>query len=330
MPRITLLTFDNCLASGVTGLLDVFNIANQIWQRTQNVQTSLFEWRLVSATGKPVQSSVVLPLAVHGRLSAGENSDVILIPAIHYQTDAQLLAQTMMLSQTCGDWLRQQYRQQVLVAACCTSTFVLAETKLLDQKQATTSWWLGRLFQEHYPQVNLCLDALITEDSGLLCAGAIAAHLDMGLRLVEKFAGNYLALLCAKTMLIDANRTSQLPYVMLQMQLNHRDDLVFQIQAYMQENLQYPHTIQDIAGKFQVSQRTLVRRFRQATGDTPIVYLQKLRIETAKRLLETTQYSFAEIVGQVGYVDVSSFRRLFMRHVQITPGQYRKRFSIDR
>jgi transcriptional regulator GlxA family with amidase domain len=328
MPHITLLTFDNCLASGVTGLMDVFNIANQLWQMTEQAETRLFEWRLVSATGEPVLSSVALPLAVHGRLSPDDHPDIILIPAVHYQTDEQLLAQIKTVSQTCGDWLWQQYQRQVLLAACCTSTFVLAETDLLNQKQATTSWWLGRLFQEQYPKVNLCLDALITEDSGLWCAGAIAAHMDMGLRLVEKFAGRYLALLCAKTMLIDANRTAQSPYMILQTQLNHRDDLVFQVQSYMQENLQQNFNIKDIAAKFEVSQRTLVRRFDRAIGDTPVVYWQKLRVETAKRLLETTQHSFAEIVAQVGYTDVSSFRRLFIRHVQLSPSQYRQRFSI--
>lgn len=330
MPQITLLTFDNCLASGVTGLLDVFNIANQLWQLTQHVETPMFTWRLVSASGESVRSSVGLPLAVDGRLAAGERADVVLIPAIHYQTDDQLLQQTRAVCQTCGSWLWGQHQQDVLLAACCTSTFILAEMDLLDQKQATTSWWLGHLFQSRYPDVQLCLDALITEDSGLLCAGAIAAHLDMGLRLVARFAGQYLALLCAKTMLVDANRTSQAPYRVLQTQLNHRDDLVFQVQARLQENLQEPCNLQDIAAEFQVSQRTLVRRFRQATGETPIVYLQKLRIETAKRLLETTQYGFADIVAQVGYMDVSSFRRLFIRHTQISPREYRRRFSVDR
>jgi transcriptional regulator GlxA family with amidase domain len=328
MPQITLLTFDNCLASGVTGLMDVFNIANQLWQLTQEVETPLFSWRLVSASGEAVQSSVRLPFAVDGRLSAGDEADVILIPAVHYQSDEQLLAQIKAVSHSCGNWLWEQHRRQALVAACCTSTFVLAETDLLNQRQATTSWWLGRLFQEHYPKVDLCLEALITEDGGLLCAGAIAAHLDMGLRLVERFAGQYLALLCAKTMLIDANRTTQTPYMILQTQLNHRDDLVFQVQVYMQENLQEPLNIQDIAGEFKVSQRTMVRHFRRATDETPIVYLQKLRIETAKRLLETTAYSFEDIVGQVGYMDASTFRRLFIRHVQLSPGEYRRRFSI--
>ncbi len=328
MPQITILAIDNCLASGVTGLMDVFNIANQIWQLTQKVETSLFSWRLVSTTGQPVRSSVGLPLAVHGRLSAAHDADVILIPAIHYQTDAQLLTQTTTVCQACGDWLWRHHQQAVMLAACCTSTFVLAETALLNQKQATTSWWLGHLFQERYPQVTLCLDELITEDQGVLCAGAIAAHLDMALRLVGLFAGRYLALLTAKTMLIDANRTSQAPYMILQNLLNHRDDLVFQVQAYMQESLPRPLSIQEIAAHLQINQRTLVRRFQQATGESPIAYLQKLRVDTAKQLLETTDLSFELIVERVGYTDTSTFRRLFKRQTQLSPGEYRKRFSI--
>ena len=328
MPKITILTFDNCLASGVTGLMDVFNIANQVWQLTQGIQEKLFTWQLVSADGQAVRSSVGLSLAVDGNLNASERSDLILIPAIHYQTDTQLLAQADQISRNCSQWLRNAYRDHVLLAACCTSSFILAESHLLDRKQATTSWWLGRLFHAQYPEVHLCLDELITEDGGVLCAGAIAAHFDMGLRLVKKFAGEFLCLATAKTMLIDANRTSQTPYMMLQTQINHRDDLVFQAQSKMQAQLRQPFNLQELADELQISQRTLGRRFRLATNETPIAYLQKLRVETAKRLLETTQLSLEDIVARVGYTDISSFRRLFKRETQLSPREYRRRFSI--
>jgi transcriptional regulator GlxA family with amidase domain len=129
-------------------------------------------------------------------------------------------------------------------------------------------------------------------------------------------------------MLIDANRTAQTPYMMLQTQINHRDDLVFQAQSKMQAQLQQSFNLQELADELQISQRTLVRRFQQATQETPISYLQKLRVETAKRLLETTQLSFEEIVTRVGYADVSSFRRLFKRETLVSPREYRRRFSI--
>lgn len=328
MAKIAILAFDNCLASGVTGLMDVFNIANQIWQMTQNVETVLFEWQLLSANGEPVTSSIGLPLAVNGRFSQADHPDVILLPALHYHTDEQLLAQTKAICATSANWLTQQHQQDVLLAACCTSTFMLAEIDLLHQKQATTSWWLGHLFQTRYPTVNLCLDALITEDNGLLCAGAIVAHLDMALRLVGKLTSQHLALLTAKTMLIDANRKTQAPYMMLQMQLSHRDDLVFKVQSFMQENIQRPFSIEEIADNMEVSQRTLVRHFQQATGESPLAYVQQLRVETAKQLLETTELSFDAIVERVGYTDVSSFRRLFKRQTNVSPREYRKRFSI--
>jgi transcriptional regulator GlxA family with amidase domain len=328
MAKITILAFDNCLASGVTGLMDVFNIANQIWQMTQNVKTVLFEWQFLSVDGNPVQSSIGLPLAVNGRYAEADEPDVVLIPALHYQKDDLLLAQTKAISASSANWLWQQHQRNVMLAACCTSTFMLAEIDLLHQKQATTSWWLGQLFQTRYPTVDLCLEELITEDNGLLCAGAIVAHLDMALHLVGKLASQHLALLTAKTMLIDANRKTQAPYMMLQMQLAHRDNLVFKVQSLMQENIQRPFSIKDIADSMEVSQRTLVRRFQQATGESPLAYVQHLRVETAKQLLETTDLSFDAIVERVGYTDVSSFRRLFKRQTNVSPREYRKRFSI--
>lgn len=329
MPDVTILAFDNCLASGVTGLMDVLAIANQLWRLTQDGAEPLFTWQLCSADGQAVLSSSGLSLAVAAALPAALAADLIVLPALHYQGDEALLAQVEPLSQRVGPWLRQAYQEQRLLAACCTSTFILAESHLLDGKQATTSWWLGKLFHARYPTVRLALEDLLTEDDRVLCAGAIAAHLDMGLRIIRKFGGDFLALACAKTMLIDANRTAQTPYMMLlQPQLNHRDDLVLQAQTLMQANLAQPFSLDALAAQVQVSPRTLVRRFQQATQESPVTYLQALRVETAKRLLETTNLNFEEIVARVGYSDLSSFRRLFKRHTSLSPRDYRRRFGI--
>ncbi|MFQ5617299.1 MAG: GlxA family transcriptional regulator [Anaerolineales bacterium] len=325
---MTVLVFDDCYASGVTGPIDVFHIANQLWVHHHGAGEPLFRWRLVSPDGASVRTSTGLRLEVDGSLEDGSGADAVWVPGSHYESDEQMLALIERLRRSVHQWLQQQYEEGAVLAANCNGAFLLAATGLLENRRSTTSWWLARLFREQYPNVDLRPRELITEDDRLLCAGAVTAHLNLALRLVERYAGQHLALLCARTMLIDANRMSQAPYMMLQTHLKHADDLVLQAQSWMQDHLQQTFNLHDIAGELNVSQRTFIRRFKRATGETPIGYLQNLRIETAKRLLESTVLSLEEIIARVGYTDTSSFRRLFKRQTQLSPREYRKQFSI--
>jgi transcriptional regulator GlxA family with amidase domain len=225
--------------------------------------------------------------------------------------------------------LRRQHERGALIAANCSATFLLAETGLLDHRAATTSWWLTRAFRQRYPLVDLRSNETVTEQDGLLCSGAATAYLSLALRLVEKFAGPGIAAATAKTMLIDTNQLSQAPYKVLTMQNNlpHADQLVQQAQRWMERRLRQPFTLGDLAGELGVSERTLIRRFKQALGSTPVGHLQTLRIEFAKSLLETTVLTVDAVSERVGYIDPSSFRRLFKRETGLAPREYHQRFA---
>jgi transcriptional regulator GlxA family with amidase domain len=168
---------------------------------------------------------------------------------------------------------------------------------------------------------------MIVEDSGLICAGAVTSYLNLALHLVEKFAGPAIAAQCARLMLIDSKQLSQAPFASLQAGWQHQDDIVSQAQSWMQRNLHCELNLDDIASSIPVSPRTLIRRFKEAAGQTPLAFLQSMRVEAAKRLLENTDLSLEMIVEKVGYSDVSSFRRLFSRTTQLTPREYRSRFG---
>lgn len=265
------------------------------------------------------------PIPVDGRLDQAPAADLIIVPGSDYVDDESFIDYMRTVGQECGAWLRTQSERSLLVS-CCGGTFVLAEAGLLPGRKVTTTWWLRRLFQSNYPDVDLQIEELLIDEGDLITGGA-AAYLDLALYLVGKTAGRFVAQDSARVLLIDANRASQAPYMVLQDQLRHSDDLVLQAQILLREQLQDTQTLKSVAEELHVSPRTLIRRFKRATGQTPSNYVQDLRLETAKRLLETTSNSVDEIVYQVGYQDESSFRRLFKRRIQMSPREYRRRFG---
>jgi transcriptional regulator GlxA family with amidase domain len=206
---------------------------------------------------------------------------------------------------------------------------LLARTGLLDSRRATTSWWLERTFRATFPRVQLHADELVTQDRRLWCGGAYTAYLNLGLRLVEELASPAVARACARIMLIDANRAFQTPYTVLQTHVGHSDDLVWRAQTWMQARLKNGFSTRAVAEALQVTERTLIRHFKQTLGEPPGRYLQRLRVEAARWLLEATDLSLEQIIERVGYADVSSFRRLFERETRLSPREYRHRLALS-
>ncbi len=333
MPSTTIVTFDNCNASSVTSFVDVLGVANQLWGRRQPGAGPLFTWELVSPNGRPVRTSVGITLDVAGDFVCGRTrrTDVVYVPACHFTEEDRLLREVDAIASRTRAWLLSHQRAGGWLAAGCSGVFVLGRAGLLDGKIATTSWWLQSLFRREFPRVHLREDELVTAGERLLCAGPLNAHFNLALRLVEQFAGRQLTLACAKVLLLDANRPSQRPYIMLQDQLGHTDDLVLRAQEWMQRHLvSEGFSIPAVARAVGASPRNLIRRFQSAHGTTPMAYAQSLRIEMAKNLLETTALDLGSILDRIGYHDPASFRRLFKEKTSLSPRAYRLRFAVGR
>ncbi len=330
MLSATVLVFDNCNATSVTAFVDVLGVANQLWLRDHKDVAALFSWQLVSRDGGAVTTSAGIKLAADGPPPRGQR-DIVYVPACHFTSAERLLREVTEVADSFGPWLRQQQRGGAWLAAGCSGGFVLGRCGLLDGKVATTSWWLASLFAREFPKVELRSDELVTVGDKLLCAGPVNAHFNLALRLVERFAGRDLALRCAKVLLVDANRPSQRPYVLLQDQLRHTDDLIVRGQEWMRAHLlEDDFSIERMAQALGASPRNLVRRWRHAHGGPPVAYLQDLRVELAKNLLETTDLTLDAIVERVGYSDGASFRRLFRQKTAVSPREYRQRFAVGR
>ncbi|QBR01587.1 GlxA family transcriptional regulator [Paraburkholderia pallida] len=324
MHRAAILVYDNCYASSAGGFADILQIANSHLRRQQSEAGALFDWKFVSPAGEPVRASNGLVLSTQP-IRPRERFDLIFIPSAHYGGSTALDRLLASQSAAC-DWLVSQWNAGAWLAANCTGTFVLAQTGLLDDRPATTTWWLAEQFRSKFPRVNLQLEPVITEADRLICAGASASYLLQTIHIIERFAGPTIASQCAKTMLIDVSQTRQTPYLPLLTDKAHADSLVHRAQHWLQKNMAKEVKMSEMANKLGVSERTIIRRFQAALNLAPLRYLQSLRIEAARGLLEAGDLNVEAIAAKVGYNDASSFCRLFKEKVGLSPGAYRSRF----
>ena len=213
------------------------------------------------------------------------------------------------------------------MASICTGVFLLAETGLLDGKSATLHWGFTEMFRRKYPRVNLKQDKMFIDQGRLYCSAGVNAGMDLSLYLVEKFCGRQTAVQSAKTMILDLGREMQTPYISFLFPKDHGDPLVVKAQEWIEQHYTQSIDYDRLAGKFRMSRRSLERRFKQATGVTPLGYLQQLRVETAKSLLEDGSQTFNEITYQVGYEDIPFFRKVFIRLTGLRPKEYQQRFA---
>lgn len=326
MPRAAILTFDGCYVSSAGGFADILQIANSHLRRQQGAAAAQFEWHFVSSSGNPIVASNGLQLQTQ-KLEPRERYDLVFIPSLHYGGQRQFDQILDRLADT-SDWLVAQWRAGAWIAANCTGTFILAQTGLLDGRTVTTTWWLERQFRARYPKVDLQIRSVITESDRLVCAGASASYLLQAIRIIERFSGPAIASQTAKSSLIDVSQTSQVPYLPLLAERAHSDSLVERAQHWLQSNMTEELRISELAEALAISDRTLIRRFKAALDQTPLAYLQDLRLEAARALLETGDLSVEVISGEVGYNDTSSFSRLFRQRIGMSPGVYRRRFQI--
>ncbi|MDU0112393.1 helix-turn-helix domain-containing protein [Psychrosphaera aquimarina] len=323
--HIVILAADGVMSSQITGVMDFFMICNRYWQvRNGGAEYNLFNVTVVSASGKNLQCSSNIILPAQDATSVATPDAVFITGGVSY--DQTTLADYYHKLSPLMPLLIKWHKQQLPICAFCSSTFVLAELGLLDGKQATSVWWLANLFQQLYPAIELRLDQLVVNDENIYTAGATTSYLSLCLALVSLLTDQQIATQIAKIMLVEPNRASQLSYMSLQTFEQHSDTLVNQIQKWMSHNIASPISLDTIAEKFAITKRTLNRRFKRALNDTPVSYLQRMRVEAAKRLLESSDLAIEQIVYEVGYEDVSSFRKLFMEIAELSPKAYRDKF----
>jgi transcriptional regulator GlxA family with amidase domain len=327
MPRAAILGFDGCHASTLGGYADVLHVANAHLVKARGKSAKLFEWQFVAMDDAPVLASNGLPLQLR-KVQPRERFDLVFVPSLHYAGHREF-DQFLARHEGTARWLTGQWERGAWLVANCTATFLLGATGLLDGRTATTTWWLEAQFKARFPDVKLSMRPVVTEDERLVCAGASASYLLQAVRVVERFAGASVAAQCARTMLIDTSRTSQMPCLPLLAETEHADTLVQRAQQWLQQHMTEQPRMAALAAHLAVSERTLARRFQAALGHAPLTYLQHLRIDSARALLEGGDLRVEQVAAMVGYADTSSFARLFRSRVGLAPGAYRARFQAN-
>lgn len=323
MANITFIVDAGCMFSGISGLIDCFNVANQ-WhaKNTGESMEPLFTTRVLSRDGKAVKVSGGFQVMPDGGFQDFEKTDVVVVPP--YLPNADLLPST---ASPLLDWIVDRHQQGAMIASVCTGSFVLAETGLLDGKLATTHWFFAKLFKRRYPKVLLEPDRVLTRDKGLICSGSISAFYYLALHLIESFGSSRLAAQCAKAFLVDPSKASQTSYAMFNVHKGHGDKEIIRAQEWIESNFANAMKMENLARQVGISPRHFIRRFKKATDETPLRYMQQIRIEKAKECLETTSKTVDEITQVIGYENSSSFRKLFKETTGLSPSEYRSRFT---
>lgn len=322
MKKISILAIHNTIITTVAGPMDVFFQVGQLWNHINGEPLEPhFDVEIVSVNGAPVRCLNNIFIKPHRAMDEVDKTDLILIPSI---TDIE---KTIKHSAQILNWLADSHKQGTSIASVCTGAFLLAETGLLDGKTATTHWGFVDLFRQRYPRVLLKPERLITDEDNLYCAGALSAGIDLSFYLVEKYCGYEIALQCSKALLHDMGRHTQAPYSVFSFQKKHADEAIRQAQQWLESNYTCQIDMNNVAKIHGMSRRTFERRFKKATGDTPLLYLQRTRVEAAKRLMEKQKGTFEEFSYALGYENSSHFREIFKRHTGLLPTQYQQKFQ---
>lgn len=224
------------------------------------------------------------------------------------------------------EYINEMHSKGAVIASICTGAFLIASTGLLNDKTATTHWAFEQLFKSHYPKIDVNTELLIADNDQIITAGGVTADQDLCMHIISRFCGHEIAIQTARCTLIDRTTRQQKPYRTFAVEKNHGDDNILNCQHYIDKNLNEDISVKRLSTLFSMSERTLIRRFKTATGHSLVNYIQQIKIEKSKYILERDNVSFDEISHDLGYENVSFFRRLFKRNVGITPKEYKRMF----
>jgi transcriptional regulator GlxA family with amidase domain len=321
---VTILFLDQTFSSTATGPMEVFRNAGKLWNSfTGMPPVTHFRVTTASVDGRAVSCDGPIHIQPTAAITDIRKTDLIFIPSTGISIDDVVERNAPVVP-----WLRRWQKRGTAIASVCSGVGLVAAAGMLDGKRATTHWSLADRFREKYPKVRWMPELMVTEDHGFYCGGGVNACLDLSLYLVERFCGHDVAMQSAKALLIEMPRAWQAGFAIVPLKTEHSDETISNAQEWMHQNFHQTFPLETPAERVGMSLRNFVRRFKQATGDSPLIYLQKLRVAAAKRLLESDHRTMQEISDAVGYQDVVFFREIFHRHTGVSPSAYRQKFGI--
>jgi transcriptional regulator GlxA family with amidase domain len=327
VPEVAIVAVPETAGSALYGMVDVLSATGNVWETLVRSEggRGVFQVEIVAPGRGPFRCGHGIPVHPSAAVEDDPGAEIVIVPELWLGPDEDVRGRYPELMA----WIRRRYDDGAWVYSACSGSVMLAATGLLDGCDATSHWGYEDLFRTHYPKVRFRPEpALVFADPAgrIVTAGGTSSWHDLALHIIGRHASPGEALRIAKVYLLKLHAEGQLPYRALLRDRPAGDAAVRKAQAYLERHFRDPHVILDAVAHVGLAERTLKRRFRATTGTTLIAYLQNVRIEAAKRSLETTALPVEEVSYEAGYEDPSFFRRLFKRVVGLTPSAYRRMF----
>lgn len=320
MKSVSIYVPESAVIEAVADPRYMFMAANQFLQAAG--RPALFEVQLVGQSREVKLHGGSFSVHADKTLEEVSKTDLIIIPALFGD-----LTMAVELNREAIPWIVAQHHKGAEVASLCVGAFLLASTGLLDGKKCSTHWAFAREFREKFSEVTLVDGSIITEEQGIYSSGGANSYWNLLLYLLEKYTDRDTAIMASKYFAIDIDRDCQAAFMMFQGQKDHNDDDIRKAQEYIEDHFQEKTTVDMLADKFSVSRRSFERRFKKATNNTVVEYMQRVKIEAAKRSFESSRMNITEVMFDVGYTDTKAFRMVFKRITGLTPIEYRNKYN---
>ena len=289
--------------------------------KTKN-KSPLFKIEIAGSTKEIKLNNGIYTIHPDVEIKNLKKTDLIIIPA--FEGDVQKgVAQNADLI----PWIVQQYRKGAEVASLCVGAFLLAATGLVDGKSCSTHWRAANEFRNMFPNVNLVPDKIVTDENGIYTSGGAFSSANLVLYIIEKYAGREVAIECSKTFQVDIDRHSQSPFIIFDGQKDHNDTQIKQAQEFIERNVQEKISVNQLASALSIGRRNLERRFKKATSNSLVEYMQRVKVEAAKKQFENSRKNINEVMYDVGYNDPKAFRTTFKRITGLSPIGYRSKYN---
>jgi transcriptional regulator GlxA family with amidase domain len=322
MKNISILVLRESVLPSIIDPQTIFNGANEFLQSMG--REPIFKLQLVGLDREVHFNNGTITVRPDALIHEVDKTDLIIIPAISGNIEHSLEA-----NKEFGPWIVEQYRNGTEVASMCIGAFLMASTGLLNGKECSSHWLTADKFRQMFPEVTLVDGRIVTEQQGLYSSGGATSYWNMLLYLIEKYAGREIAIIAAKVYALEIDRKSQSPFVMFNGQKSHDDVPIKMAQEFIENNVTEKISIDELADKFAIGRRHFDRRFKKATQNTAGEYIQRVKIEAAKKQLENSSKNVNEVMYDVGYSDTKTFRNLFKKLTGLSPAEYRSKYNKE-
>ena len=320
MKHITILVPYGAVLASIDDPRYLFTAANEFLESTG--RPPLFHVELVGLAKEVKLHRGSFTVHTDHLISDIKKTDLIFVPALFGDINTALAVNSDFIP-----WIIKQYRQGAEVASLCIGAFLLASTGLLNGKKCSTHWRSANTFRAMFPEVDLVDDKIITEEQGLYSSGGANSYWNLLLYLLEKYTDREIAIIASKVFAVEIDRKSQSAFIMFNGQKTHEDEPVRMAQEFIEKNVHDRISVEELAMKFAIGKRNFERRFKKATNNTPVEYMQRVKIEAAKKGLETSRKNVNEVMYEVGYTDTKAFRTVFKKITGLSPVDYRNKYN---